>query len=688
MSSTGTLVFDIFRGGQKVRTVELNQDFIKIGKLPSSHLQLDDPNVSRIHAVIDRAKNGEVHISDLGSSSGTLVNGQRVSKCRLHDGDEILLGETRIILKMLEATTEAAWGAAPAGSVQVDMGFPAPVGDGQARAGARTGYDDQGNWHDGQGGWYDASGNYHDGQGGWYDPEGNYHDAEGGWYDAQGNYYREEPEVKDTEVLTESFAQNYDSSGHGLIEVAFLYRDHILAVNQYKRGETITIGDAPKNTLQMKDDAIPDASFPVIRALGGEPTLNFTDKMNGVFYIGDNKLTLQEAIKKGVAQQGGYGQGSYSLPLNAQTRVRLDIGDNSIVAHHIEPAKGLPVGIVAVAGAFDLVFGINVVASFLVHAVFMGVVFFVPPDADSFALDNFDVNNRFVTQLIKPEEPEEKEEEPDWLKGKKDSKDKGEEEEEGAKHKGDEGKSGDKKSDQKDRKFAIEGPADNKEVKVAKDREVAFNSGALKILSQGAPLTSSFGSGEQTLGMAAITSLGDGTGERAGTAFGVGAFGTVGTGRGGGGVSERGVGLGAGGIGTGGKGGGGGGGSDHGRNEGQLEEKASRVPSVVPGNPEITGALDKEIIQRVIRSHRQEIKYCYEQELIKNKNLAGKVIIQFTISSTGSVAAAVKKSSTLNNANVENCISTKIRRWVFPEPKGGGIVRVSYPFVFTSSGGE
>jgi hypothetical protein len=34
---------------------------------------------------------------------------------------------------------------------------------------------------------------------------------------------------------------------------------------------------------------------------------------------------------------------------------------------------------------------------------------------------------------------------------------------------------------------------------------------------------------------------------------------------------------------------------------------------------------------------------------------------------------------------VEGCIVRQIRRWRFPEPAGGGVVVVDYPFIFRSS---
>jgi outer membrane biosynthesis protein TonB len=97
------------------------------------------------------------------------------------------------------------------------------------------------------------------------------------------------------------------------------------------------------------------------------------------------------------------------------------------------------------------------------------------------------------------------------------------------------------------------------------------------------------------------------------------------------------------------------------------------------------GSLSMEIIRRVIRSHRDQIKYCYSKELTRNPNLTGKVSVKFTISPKGYVTQATVSSTTLRNAAVERCICQKIRTWKFPEPKGGGIVIVNYPFILKSS---
>ena len=94
------------------------------------------------------------------------------------------------------------------------------------------------------------------------------------------------------------------------------------------------------------------------------------------------------------------------------------------------------------------------------------------------------------------------------------------------------------------------------------------------------------------------------------------------------------------------------------------------------------GALDKSLIDRVIKRHMNQIKYCYQRELTKNPNLGGKITVKFVIAKDGSVSKASTKTSTMGNKAVESCINRRFHRFKFPEPKGGGIVIVSYPFIF------
>lgn len=75
--------------------VQIGEEPVSIGRLPECDVVLADPNVSRRHAEVRRQGNGFV-VVDLGSTNGTRVNGAGVKERRLVDGDEIIVGGTKI----------------------------------------------------------------------------------------------------------------------------------------------------------------------------------------------------------------------------------------------------------------------------------------------------------------------------------------------------------------------------------------------------------------------------------------------------------------------------------------------------------------------------------------------------------------------------------------------------------------
>ncbi|MCY1066616.1 AgmX/PglI C-terminal domain-containing protein [Nannocystis sp. RBIL2] len=176
------------------------------------------------------------------------------------------------------------------------------------------------------------------------------------------------------------------------------------------------------------------------------------------------------------------------------------------------------------------------------------------------------------------------------------------------------------------------------------------------------------------------------TGTEIGEAYGVGGLGLVGTGRGGGGTGEGTIGLGN--TGLIGRGGGGGSGSGYGRGAGAgFGGRGTRVPTVRQAKAEVQGALDKDIIRRIVRAHINEIRYCYNQALARDPGAKGRVAIQFVIGGTGKVPTAVVSESTMRDAGVGSCMAQAVRRWTFPKPQGGGSVTVTYPFVLEPGGG-
>lgn len=80
--------------------VTLERDRVTVGNDGQNDIALPgDPTVSRLHAVLDRFPPGWC-VSDLGSSNGTFVNGERIwASHRLRHGDEIRVGSIRLLFR-------------------------------------------------------------------------------------------------------------------------------------------------------------------------------------------------------------------------------------------------------------------------------------------------------------------------------------------------------------------------------------------------------------------------------------------------------------------------------------------------------------------------------------------------------------------------------------------------------------
>src|SRR5881397_1148139 len=80
--------------------VELSGERVTVGKGTENDIVLpDDATVSRLHAVLERFPAGWC-VTDLGSSNGTWVNGERIWSSRsLRHGDEIRVGQSRLIFR-------------------------------------------------------------------------------------------------------------------------------------------------------------------------------------------------------------------------------------------------------------------------------------------------------------------------------------------------------------------------------------------------------------------------------------------------------------------------------------------------------------------------------------------------------------------------------------------------------------
>jgi hypothetical protein len=70
---------------------------LSIGRAGECDLVLDEPTVSRHHAVLRRTPEGWA-VRDVGSTNGTRVNGWRVEEAALRVGDELTIGSSRFVV--------------------------------------------------------------------------------------------------------------------------------------------------------------------------------------------------------------------------------------------------------------------------------------------------------------------------------------------------------------------------------------------------------------------------------------------------------------------------------------------------------------------------------------------------------------------------------------------------------------
>jgi pSer/pThr/pTyr-binding forkhead associated (FHA) protein len=78
-------------------TLALTRRHTVLGRGAESDLRLDDPGISRRHAEI--VLSDPPRISDLSSTNGTFVDGERVTSAELYDGARIGIGSLTVVFR-------------------------------------------------------------------------------------------------------------------------------------------------------------------------------------------------------------------------------------------------------------------------------------------------------------------------------------------------------------------------------------------------------------------------------------------------------------------------------------------------------------------------------------------------------------------------------------------------------------
>jgi len=675
------LTFKVYKGDELVTTETFDREIIKIGRLSSAHLRLDDEKVSRIHAVVEISASGEVNIIDMGSAEGTFVNGEKTNKATLKPGDELRLGDTRIVFQEQEAAS-------------------APAEAGATAAGAGAGADAT-------------------------QPDASSAEEEFFGVDTEAATRVEEPPaelIEKAATAESSPTQEIEAPppqapepaapqeaapppqaaaptappaipaderrvslpppaelgdfqddptvtpANWAFEVRKMWGETVLDVKYYNAdSKQVLVGEGEKAEFFVPADMLPAADFPIARVVGNDIMLSFNTSATGSLAMPDGTVTGLDELARGskVSRDPEFGDcKTFTLPEGAVATLMFGhVGFR--VRYTSQPAGYLT----KATDRIDYTFLNTILLVLFVYAAMVATFHLRPKSVETSEEELYKVPDRYVQFILTRPKPQKKD--LAFLEKLKSDIDDGKANS-AERYKGKEGKMGLKGRPDTGKRSAV------KAIK-PDDKEIVGNRGLLAVLGAGGPQGLSTVMGGTGLGGEMEGAIGNMFGSQIGNSGGFGGLGLKGTGSGGGGMGNT---IGVGRLGTRGRGGGKFG---YGTGVARIRRRGERNVNISVGRPIIMGSLSMEIIRRVIRSHRDQIKYCYSKELTRAPNLRGKVAVKFTISPKGYVTQATVSQTTLRNAAVERCITQKIRTWKFPEPKGGGIVIVNYPFILQSS---
>jgi hypothetical protein len=88
----------------------------------------------------------------------------------------------------------------------------------------------------------------------------------------------------------------------------------------------------------------------------------------------------------------------------------------------------------------------------------------------------------------------------------------------------------------------------------------------------------------------------------------------------------------------------------------------------------VTGrGLSRGTVRRELNRNIARVRHCYESELVRHPDLAGRLTVRFVVGAGGHVATA-SSSDLLGSQEVGACLSHMLRQLVFPGPRADVVV--------------
>ena len=711
------------KDGAVIHTGEFVKDKIVMGRILSADLRIDDPRVSRIHALIE-SKNDHLVVTDLASSHGTFVNGKKVIESKVKFGDTIRLGHIQVKLEKGSGKASAQSVVSFEGAEVSDtdatlVGIDRSKIDSERRGPDRRKKDafpEERRLEERREG--DRRIEQRKGDRRKEEPS----EIESKEAERRAKSDRRKPLAEerraeerrkgdrrvfditslerriedrrerksDDDILPEDLEKAFEAPDHAReLEVTALWGDQILDISNYSDECVLSIGESPRNDYIIPSVGIPD-EFPLVSIQeDGSSQLAFTEKMTGMVRARDKMYSIQElAAEKFVRKEGDH----FVLPLKQDDFAKIAVGNVSFFILYVKPAPRILPPPIFEQDALLMRTTIGSVLLFL--ALLVGLSFVPKPVPVTIE----QIPERFAKIVIKKR--------PDISKmgliaKGEESKQGGSVAGEGGPAIGPEGEAGRKDLPRKEEKAqtilpkskpkenTTPSPQTTKTANPAKtkvpEKKSVKSVGLLKSISNGSiqkEFNNLINAGEGPEGPGGFDEFGKAIRGARGKSIeetgGAGGMGLKGVDAGGGGKtvgidgpSTKGLGRGYHGDGIG----------EGISGPGRFGLKGEHAISIVSENVQVLSGLSKDLINAVVQRHRAEIRACYDSALQRNPKLTGKVVMSFSIQPNGIVSAVGVKESTLGDAGLESCIGSRIKSWVFPKPEAPVVTEVAaYPF--------
>lgn len=429
-----------------------------------------------------------------------------------------------------------------------------------------------------------------------------------------------------------------------VLRIGIIQDGKIVEERLIKAGESVTVGESPKNTFVIPKSSLPGGSFTLFKAGAKGYELQFVDAMKGKISAGQGVVALQKAAED---PQVTAKDGVFHLPLTDSDRGKIQIDSVTVLFQFVAPpppqaAKAIQqhdfrprmfseddpvfIGFLGVWSALGLVLAIW--------------VWSVEPEPVT--LD--DIPDEYVKLIVEPpkvEEPPpvEVQPEPDASGPAKEVETEAQQAMKSAKTAGQQAKA------ESARKSEL---INNSQLLLKLIGTTGASSNGL-VANLWSDREQGMGDVNAALQATAGATTDAGAATRTGNAGGnaaanIGELGTIGGGQG-----------------------------------GDAAVKVVVKPKVSTGAGSVAATGDENQVKATVAKFSGQLQYCYEKQLKVTPTLEGRIEVGWQVAGGAVTGKPFVISNTSNDAELAECVIQKIRRWTFPADVEG---EMSYPFLF------